>query len=337
MAYCRICDVRKVSREGEVCPTCKADGYADEFVVSDADETRETEVIDSIPQQDSSNANHFKPNTQFDNSNSTTVIRRGRRPQQAPVVNNTSSVVTQPVVSQPVYVPAQDEDDNKNQEKTNGALTEGVVRNIQKKKDIRGPIGKWFYCFFNGISFTSSPEMMEFQVYVNWNNTSNASGYSADKVIVYGNMEAGEPINDNSVRVYGKKLNNNFIVAEQIENTTDGTFTQFNPAHIPAMMVRFVTVSVLALLGYVLYSIGNMMGNAGTAISSGASGAFSTAVNNIPEILTAVIFVVGGSIFTFQSVKKAWRNLTMGNWSDFGFNAIMALIGLAVVKAFLPF
>ena len=346
MPYCRICEVRKVQNEGDVCPNCQDTMLPQSiptFSVSEAGNRSPSDDYTNRPSAETNRENNGDDTATDDDSTYRVKSKRYRggtsdsaQPKQyggsSHRYNPSGQNSTQPVnpipagpsVATPVAAAANAAATTSN----SGAITEGVVRNIQKKQDSRFGIGKWMYCFFSGISFTTSSDMMEFQVFNNWNSSSSSSGPSADKVIVYGTIQNGEPVNDNTVKIYGKRVQNNFIVAEQIENTTDGTYATFSPAHISATAVRIITLSIIliiaALILMVVLGVGSGVGSAGTAWFSGFA-------DSLPAFFTKAIFVVIGGAVTLSSIKRAWQSLMNGNWSGVGYSLLIALIAAAVV------
>lgn len=184
--------------------------------------------------------------------------------------------------------------------------TEGVVRNIQESKDASSGLERWMRAFMTGTPFPMSDEMMEFQVFSGWNSGVNAaSGYSADKVIVYGNINSGKPVQDNSVRVYGVRGKGNEIIATDIENTTDGTYAQFKPEPLPAMMVKIITFVVLGVLAILVFGVISMMSGGGS-FSLGISGEV------ISERLARLLLLAGGAMAVIFFFQGSWGIIRTG-------------------------
>lgn len=331
MPYCRICDVRKVTNEGDICPVCK-----DEMINQGTDDTSrndltqddrgssysESEVVDS--RNNSRKDDQYRVHSNRWIRGQSTIAKQysvnktadydgGNRHTQGGAQN---VQVVPPTVSAPPSQTVTPSNDS--------ALTEGVVRNVQKKEDSRYGLERWLYCFINGISFAFTPDVMEFQVFSNWNSTSNSSGVSADKVVIYGTMNVGEPANDNTVKVYGKRLNNNYIIAERIENTTDGTFVVFRPFRIPPAVVRAISIFVFALV-----TVGLILAE------RGVDAPVATEEASMIQMIMKVGISILSIFITLISLKHAFTNIKKMNWHSVLLHLIIAVV--AIVSIFFIF
>ena len=162
---------------------------------------------------------------------------------------------------------------------------------------------------------------IKFQVFAGWNSGgNNPTGYSADKIIVYGTINSGKPIQDNSVRVYGRRAKNNAIIAATIENTTDGTYAEFNPPPLSALAVRIITGIVLGVLLFLFFGVFSAFSGSGGGLGGGSflSSNFVTYL-----ILTAI----GGMavLFCARQVKASFANQQMGRGFEYIFFTLLAV------------
>lgn len=331
--YCPICNMRRVSREGEICSSCQdpyetgtpmpgpsasmagAGGAAGTSASSDGDDggvvissRRSGRVI--IGAQPSGTPAH--KSVRAIHTGGGTAGQTAPQPGQQPIV---------PQVVSPVapMAPSQDQDETEQQAEGAGApAVEGIVKNVTTSKDQMPPVSRWFRSLVTDIPFTLSEDITEFQVYSNWTGTASQNGYCADKVVAYGTMMTGKPIQDNSVRVYGKRDKNRMIVATDIENTVDGTFTVFEPRPIKARTVKLITLGIALLL--ILPSLGAVFSSSGgsAAAASVQGGGF-----NFFNLLVGLVAGAGAFLTGKAAVQK------IGNdWKGCGINALITL-GLA--------
>jgi len=326
--YCSVCNVRKVEHDGDVCPSCQ-DPY---------------QQVVQVPQQTNqmNQAVQSEPEEQVHDDQPVLIHRSNRRilggaPQQKagthvsrPAIqqNNTQpSVPAQVTNSAPVPV-VNNNPANNAVSTQNGAApqAEGIVRNIQESKDNTPVLGRWMRSFTNGVPFPLTDDMMEFQVFSGWNSGgNNPSGYSADKVIVYGTINSGKPIQDNSVRVYGTRAKNNAIIASNIENTTDGTCAEFNPPPLSALAVRIITGIVFAVILFLFFGLFSAFsGGSGSGGGSFLSSNFVTYL-----VLTAIGGL--GIVFCFNQAKQSFANREWGRFFEF---ILFALFALALTISF---
>lgn len=334
--YCSICNVRRVERDGDVCPGCQDpyqqavpvpqqpqtvqnsyaaaqsndNGYIDEPAVPIHRSNRR--ILGAAPQQ----TNHQQPSG---------LTAQQTSIQQSAPLPVTNTVPVQPAASN---APAQ----NTVAAGKKGPQADGIVRNIQESKDNTPVLGRWMRSFSYGVPFPLTDDMMEFQVFSGWNaNGNNQNGYSADKVIVYGTINSGKPIQDNTVRVYGTRAKNNAIIASGIENTTDGTYAEFNPPPLPAAAVRMITFLVLGLLLFLI--IGVVSGMGGSSSGSSAAGTSSGGSGFMTNLILTIMGGLG-TLFCFGQVKQAFANREWGKVFEFFLFALFAIaLTLSFAKA----
>lgn len=325
--YCRICNVRRVQTHDGVCANCQ-DPYQTDSFYSQAD--RGSPLIPSIEDDNDSASDNSVP---ISRSKRKIIGLTSHDPASHTVQKNETSQ-SEPLKATPV-VPSRDTSSstlqnstttshNTSSRKSRAPQAEGVVRNIIEGKDPKGFLSRWFRSFSTGSSFPMTNDQLEFQVFSNWANSCNAQGYAADKVIVYGKIQSGKPVQDNTVRVYGKRSKNNAIIAEEIENTTDGTRAELDPPPIPAFVVTFVTLLVFGLIFVLITSVGGIVSNIGASI---------TGVGNSVVGFASVIFsLVLWGLVTFYCVSKLFRLLTRNgdatNIIMYGFFTLLAMIML---------
>lgn len=327
--YCPVCNVRKVSHEGEICTSCQ-DPYQDAPIGYAANtqnaQTTVTNTSYSERRYDAAATLHDET-PMISHSSGRRIIGANPAPQPASNAPNRAIISSQPqsvtVKQQPTIAPlvnntilpgnnsSANTQQNVSVKGTKTPMTEGIIRNITNSKDQNGVIGRWFKSLFIGIPFTSSDEIIEFQVFTNWSGNNLSGGYSADKVIVYGNIETGKPLQDNSVRVYGKRDKNRSIIAEEIENTTDGTISVFNPRPISAKTVRIITIGILMVIFAIFNALASGLGN---GVTDGI-GAFLR--NGLTGIIWGVVAVISG--------KRMVSNFG-NNWKNTAICAFVAII-----------
>lgn len=327
--YCSICNVRRVERDGDVCPGCQ-DPYQQAVPAPQQPPTVQSSYSASQPQTDA-----------YDEEPSVPIHRSNRRilgaaPQQTGGQQLSRPASQQTAIQQPAQLPvtnsvpvqpaaANAPAQNAAAASKNGPQADGIVRNIQESKDNTPVLGRWMRSFSYGVPFPLTDDMMEFQVFSGWNaNGNNQNGYSADKVIVYGTINSGKPIQDNTVRVYGTRAKNNAIIASGIENTTDGTYAEFNPPPMPAMAVRVITFLVLGLLLFLI--IGIVSGFGGGSSAGGSAGTTSGAGSGFVTNLVMTIIGGLGTLFCFSQVKQAFANREWGRVFEYLLFALLAII-----------
>lgn len=335
--YCRICNVRKVSNPGDICANCQ-DPYQQVSPASGNGQTYASQTASAYEKtaQSSNENDDYASDTYSSGRSKRRII--GTTPISTPVSDGESvnEIPSQPIQSVPVIPSMQTSATNnpsatsKQKSSVQSPQTEGVVRNIVEGKDPSGFLVRWFRSFISGTSFPMSDEQAEFQVFSNWQNGNNAQGFAADKVIVYGHMQNNKPVQDNTVRVYGRRNKNNAIIAEVIENTTDGTRTEFQPAPLPAMLVKVITLIVLALfvLLFVLIFSG-ISGISGIGLDLGNVG------KSLGNFAVNLLLIVVAGLATYYCGSKAIKLLAHGGS---GSSIIMYAVGaLVAASAFVSF
>lgn len=128
-----------------------------------------------------------------------------------------------------------------------GAVAQGTVRNVCTIQDVRHGLWKWFFCFSKGIGFPKSSESTKFQVLNILNSEDFRNRTVTDNVIVYGRLAKGMPKDGDEVRIYGKRMMDNDIIATRIEHLPDGGDAQFDPEPLPAGAVAGITIGAFAV------------------------------------------------------------------------------------------
>lgn len=162
--------------------------------------------------------------------------------------------------------------------------------------------------------------MTEFQLYENWN-----SGYSrvsstqpvATRVVCYGKIAQGRPVENNDVRVYGvRDKTNNYFIAEQIENTTDGTFATFVPRKMSATFVRLIVLTlILVILGLL----------SGISFPTGYAGMMSASTYQIVIGLITILIGVVTFFFAKNNHKPGRKPLLIS------LAALLVVLGIFII------
>lgn len=248
--YCRICNVRRVGREGDVCARCQAAG-------GQADE----------PEQ-GANAAILSP-------------RRGR--QLLHTASEEAANVPEPSRERQVPadagLPAPQKGEPVSGRKTM-PQAEGIVRNVAGSKDETSGFGRWMRSFTYGVPFPRTDDMTEFQVF-----SGRSTGTAADKVVAYGRIVSGRPAEGSSARVYGRRTKQNVLIASDVENTTDGSRAEFRPAPLPAMAVRVITILALCVIFGLIAALVIVLAKAG-----GAPRDMGAALDGLPRIRIRGLF-----------------------------------------------
>lgn len=330
--YCPVCGVRPVSREGEICNSCR-DPYADSGNVGYGQAAPAPSSFSAAGSAGDSGQSDYQPisrptrriiGTQVPaqpaGGGSVRGIMTGAN---TPAVNQPNTT-QQPVQSAPLQVsrpmqvaPAQSQTTQTDTD-TDTPITEGIVKNLTEGKDPGGKLTRWFRSLIMGIPYARTDDITEFQVYSNWTGTAAPGSYSADKVIAYGNISYGKPVQDNSVRVYGVRDKNRVIIARDIQNTTDGTYSVFDPKPISSTAVRIITLVVVALVAFLIYALINGVQGIGATARGISTEGMSQSVSKI------IAAFIAGAI-AFISGKRAIQNFG-NNWKSAGICALIALV-----------
>ncbi len=330
--YCPVCNVRKVSREGELCSSCQ-DPY-DQINIPVTGTT--SGPVQNTESDNSGYVPVSKPNRRImptpgaaqptsgnrrrsivTPSQPTGAVNQASGPAQyaAPVQSSVpvqSAAPVQPVIPPSVQPAGNAAQPAAGQVSKDAPLAEGIVKNISAGKNPESKLTRWFRSLALGTPFAQTDDMTEFQIYTNWTGSSNSGGYSADKVVVYGTIQQGKLVQDNSVRVYGIRDKNRVIIAKDIENTSDGVFSVFYPRPIPGKMVRIITLAVMAIIVLLILLLASGSASAGAGIGD--------------KMTNLVVAVIGG-VAAFFFGKTALSNFGK-NWSRCGIFAAMALFGV---------
>ena len=332
--YCPVCGVRPVSREGEICNSCR-DPYADSGNGGYGQTSPAPSSFSTAGNAGNSGQNDYQPisrptrriigtqaPTQQVGGGPVRGIMTGANP---PAVNQPNAI-QQPIQSAPLQasrpvqvVPAQDQTGTAQTDAdTDGPITEGIVKNLTEGKDPGGKLSRWFRSLIMGIPYARTDDITEFQVYSNWTGTAKPGSYSADKVIAYGNISYGKPVQDNSVRVYGVRDKNRVIIARDIQNTTDGVYSVFDPKPMSSTAVRIITLVVVALAAFLIYALINgVKGIGDTARGISTQGLSQSASKIIAALIAGAIAFISG--------KRAIQNFG-NNWKSAGICALIALV-----------
>ena len=278
--YCSKCLVNRVEHEGDVCAACGGTAGTDS-----GDRFQRSTIQNSSPTQ---------------GRVSVTSRRRlmGSTPPQttAPVVSSSDTGSAQSNYSKPSH-----EDDTSTSPQKNGQDScSGVIQNFSEGPDERTFLDRVLDSLLLGVSYNGRNNlvMTEFQLYQNWNSGYSASSAApqATRVVYYGKIAQGRPVENNDITVYGVfDHKNNYFIAERIMNQTDGTYANFMPQKIPAALIRVLTVGLL--LAIVAFAF---------ALFSGGVGAGTGTGGGFQQILLGLIIVVAGvaAVICSRSVRQ---------------------------------
>lgn len=287
--YCCKCLVNKVANEGDICASCggnssKSIEQPTPHRVPIDPQIPDVEPV-SIPTRrriiSGATNNSSQATNNYQSTDSTT---------------NQTAYTANPASQQPSSTAST----QKAAKKKSNAPLQGVIQNFDSGADERSFLTRVTDSLFKGISYNGKNNlvMTEFQLYENWN-----SGYSgassaqpvATRVVCYGKIGQGRPVENNDVRVYGvRDKTNNYFIAEQIENTTDGTFATFVPQKMSATFVRLIVLAlILVILG--LFS--------GISFPTGSAGMMSASMY---QIVIGLIAILAG-VVTFFFAKNNHR------------------------------
>lgn len=137
-----------------------------------------------------------------------------------------------------------------------GALTNGIVKNINVDTQKKSVLVKLLRTLFKGIPFTLDDEITMFQIFPDYTGTSlNAMGNACDQIIVYGKLNAGTVAENNDVEIYGHRDADNNIVAQKIINKASGT-TIVPDRIIPVGVVWGITIAAFAAIAFFIATCG---------------------------------------------------------------------------------
>jgi len=207
----------------------------------------------------------------------------------------------------------------------------GVIQNFTAGPDERTFLDRILDSLFLGVSYNGRNNlfMTEFQLYENWNSGYSASSLSpqATRIVYYGKVAQGRPVENNDVTVYGIFDNKkNFFIAERIINQTDGTYANFMPQKISATIIRVIVVSLLLAILTVAFTVftGGFSGGSGEvgASSSGTGG-------GLQQILLGLATIVAGAgaiIWSRVSRNSRFRVPLIG------VGALLVLVGIFIMS-----
>lgn len=245
--YCSKCLINKVANEGDICASCGGNAAKQLDPAASRKVSINVQTPAAAPSRISTRRRIISAGSKGGNSAS---AGQTAAPSATPSANSTA-YSSPNAAPQPSSASAQ-----KAAKKNANAPLEGVIQNFDTGTDDRSFFTRVSDSLFKGISYNGRNNlvMTEFQLYENWNSGYSSSAVSkpvATRVICYGKIGQGRPVENNDVRVYGiRDKANNYFIAEQIENTTDGTFANFVPSKLSAAFVRLIVLAlVLAAAG----------------------------------------------------------------------------------------
>lgn len=313
--YCRKCLVNRVEHEGDICAACGG------TVGAENDSSSQRTVVQNTPSAQG--------------RISVTSRRRlmGSTPSQS-----TSAVIPSSDVgtAQRDYNQMDDSEpsDAKNtpvasKEKGQDSRS-GVIQNFTTGPDERTFIDRILESLFLGISYNGSNNlfMTEFQLYENWNSGYSTSSTTpqATRVVYYGKVAQGRPVENNDVTVYGVfDHKNNYFIAERIMNQTDGTYANFMPQKTSAAFIRVLTVGLL--LAIVSLAVTLLFGRTGGA-GGGADVASSSVSGGFQQILLGLITTVAGVVAIIWSRSSRQPRL---RFPVIVLGALLILLGIFIM------
>lgn len=327
--YCRICNVRKVANDGDVCSSCN-DPYQQPVAASPF-ATPAQEPANSTNTSDESNDGgasiQHRSSRRLLNVPGSSSAQQSSSKRQIMSQNSGAPVQSSPMSNAPVVQSVPQNAPAKTQGK-HAPQAEGVVRNIQESQDRTPVLGRWFQALLGHTPFTTAPDMMEFQVFNGWSSGAQVqnSAYSADKIIVYGRIKSGKPIQDNSVRIYGTRLRNNAIVASVIENTTDGTTTEFDPPPLSPTVVRVITFGLLGLVVLLMMLLGSSFGSGPSLAGFGDA---------IGGFLMSLVLTIASGVCAWFCLKKLFSAMKSQSTDQLITYLIFLIVSVVVFLDFL--
>lgn len=279
--YCRKCLVNRVAHEGDVCAACggmeqAAGGFGFQSPMppnSPSDQGWPDITPRQRPMDPASHQTRAPVASPDDDWNDIWPTQPGYG-QQTERTGASSSPVSSP-------------------RKKGLASRSGVIQNFSAGPDERNFFDRVLDSLLLGISYNGGNNLFltEFQLYENWNSGYSASSSSpqATRVLYYGKVAQGCPVENNNVTVYGVfDHRHNYFIAERIMNQTDGTFANFMPQKTPVAVIRVLAVGLL--LAIVAAAFALFIGGLGGG--GGRSGAASS--GGIQQILLGLIVAAAG-------------------------------------------
>lgn len=267
--YCSKCLVNRVEHEGDVCAVCGG-----------------TEGTGSGPSFQHSTIQNASLPTQGRVNVTSRRRLMGSAPSQttAPVVSSSGAGSAQSNYSEP----ADGEDTSTLPQKKGQDSRSGVIQNFSEGPDERTFLNRVLDSLLLGISYNGRNNlvMTEFQLYQNWNSgySTSSAAPQATRVVYYGKIAQGRPVENNDITVYGVfDRKNNYFIAERIMNQTDGTYANFMPQKTPAALIRVLTVGLLLAIAAVAF-----------ALFSGGGGAETGTGGGFQQVLLGLIVTAAG-------------------------------------------
>lgn len=305
--YCSKCLVNRVEHEGDVCAACGGTERTDREASFQC-----STVQNSPPAQERA---------------SVTSRRRlmGSAPPQATVpVILPGDVGTAQSNDSGV---ADEEGTSTSPKKKGQDSRSGVIQNFSAGPDERTFLDRVLDSLLLGISYNGKNNlfMTEFQLYENWNSgySTSSTAPQATRVVYYGKVAQGRPVENNDVTVYGIfDHKNNYFIAERIMNQTDGTYANFMPQKISAAFIRVLTVGLLLAVMSVAFALftGGPGGEVG-ATSSGVGGGLQQILLGLVMLATGV----GAVIWSRASRQPRFRLPLIG------VGALLILVGIFIM------
>ena len=287
MAKCSCCHQAFVSKEGEICPVCQVkmrrggnSGGDGKIQPPSGNGRRSGGELPVDPSQQRGGGRGQLPVNQ-------NTWQSGKQP---PAVRSWNSANYQTVGS-----------DSREAFRSKSGRTDyvtGVVQNYQTAPSNESAMQRWMRSFSTGAPYTKEPMRISFNVLDRAGlQDMNLGNVRSVNVQMYGTISAGDISNGNEVEVWGKMKSNQVLYANRVRNKRNGVETEITRA-IPGSVVRFVTLGVLILIAFVIFSlatgfdIGGGSG-AGAGVTGAIAGLFSSVVGILKLIALLVIFVVG--------------------------------------------
>ena len=301
--YCSKCLVNRVEHEGDVCAACggiEGTGGGSSF--------------------QHSTIQNASPPTQGKVSVTSRRRLMGSAPPKttAPVISSSDAGSAQSNYSEP----ADEEDTPTSPQKKGQDSRSGVIQNFSEGPDERTFLDRVLDSLLLGVSYNGRNNlvMTEFQLYQNWNSGYSASSATpqATRVVYYGKIAQGRPVENNDITVYGVfDHKNNYFIAERIMNQTDGTYANFMPQKIPAALIRVLTVGLfLAIVAFAF-----TLFSGGVGAGTGTGGGFQ-------QILLGLIVMVAGvaAVICSRSVRQPRIRFPM-----IAVGALLAFLGIFIM------
>lgn len=259
MSYrCRICHRNEVSNEGEICDLCAIS--QDPFGIGVPYQTQENPRQNGVytPPANDTHVKRGPTRKVLINGGQDLVSRdpygnslipdQDSSEVQVYGAGQVPQVQQQTLAAAPVVSPAQ--------KLATAPLTSGIIKNIMVDNQKRSFLSKWFRAVFSGIPYTFDDDVTLFQVFPDYSGSAlNAQGNACDQVVIYGKVNNGAVAENNEVEVYGHRDSKNNILAKKIINKASGT--TIKPGRtIPALIVRLITLSILALFVLLISGVG---------------------------------------------------------------------------------